>query len=104
MIVQELIRSRHATHKYRLAPQRRGIGTLNLSDVESVREMHRLWRECIDRSGRFSLLARDRKGRLSKCIAVIRVTKEGIAFRDNRCTLAVLLRNRSQREEWDEPI
>jgi hypothetical protein len=104
VVIQELIRSKHATQKYRLAPQRRPIGSIDLSDVENMRQMHKLWKEYVCRKGRFSLLARDRRGRLSKCIAVITVTSNGIEFKDNRCALAVLLRGDDQPKARDSPI
>lgn len=104
VIVQEMYFSRHARRKYRLAPQRRGLGTIDLRYVRTQRELYKHWMYCVGKKGKFSLLARDSKGRLRKCVAVITVGDSGVRFRDNRCALCVILRNRSKKRPVDMRI
>ena len=99
-----MIYSRHAKHRYRLAPQRRGIGTIDIRHVRSTRELYKHWMEYVGKKGSFSLQSRTRKGTFGKCIAVIRVTNNGITFKDNRCALCVILRNRKKRIVHDTRI
>lgn len=103
VIIQEMFHSKHAKRKYKLAPQRRPIGTIDLTRVESTRQFHSEWMEYVGRTGNFSLLARNDK-RVAKCIAVMRISESGIAFKDNRCTLCVLLRIRESKKLEDMRI
>lgn len=104
VIIQEVFYSRHAKHRYRLAPQRKGIGSIDLSHIKSNREFYKEWMDYVGKTGNFSLLSRSSNGRLRKCIAMIRVTEGGIKYRDNRCALCVILRNRSNKRIEDMKI
>lgn len=104
VIIQEMYHSRHAKHRYKLSPQRRGIGSIDISHIRSNREFYKHWMDYVGRTGTFSLLSRNEKGRLRSCIAVIRVTDGGFSYRDNRCALCVILRHRSNKKSEDMKI
>lgn len=104
VIIQEVYHSKHAKHRYRLAPQRRGIGTIDLSHVMNDREFYKHWMYFVGQKGKFSLLSRDKKGRLRKCIGMITVTSGSIKYKDNRCALCSLMRARSYKKPEDMKI
>lgn len=104
VIVQELMYSKHARRRYRLSPQRRCIGTIDIRDIESNKELYDTWMQLVGQKGNFSLLARTGNGRLRKCIAIITVTDNGIRYKDNRCALASMIRSRSETAPKDMRI
>jgi len=104
IIVQRLVRSRHAYKYYKLAPQRKGIATIDLDDVSSMSELYRYWNEIVGLRGSFALLARNRKGQLEKCVGIIRVSESRITIRDQRCALAVRLRKLGDKRLRDMEI
>jgi len=104
IVVQRLIRSKHAYKYYRLAPQRKGIAVIDLSDIESRAGLFKYWKEIVGLRGSFALLARNRRGRLEKCVGIIRVTKTRIDFKDDRCALAVRLRGLGVKRRRDMEI
>lgn len=103
VIVQKLIYSRNAKGWYCVAPQRKGIGSIDLRGINTVRDMHRLWKEYIGLCGKFSLLGRDSK-KLKKCIAIIRVTKDNIYFMDKRCALYAVFRRYKKDKAAEEDM
>lgn len=102
VIVQELFYSKNARKGYSFAPQRRGIGKLDLRGVETERQFLALWREEIGLVGEFALLGMWKKPcRIAKRLAEFRVTGGGVEWKDRRCAFLVRLR-RSEGERFLE--
>lgn len=104
IVIQKLVRSKHAHKYYRLAPQRRPIATVDLNEIKSRDELYNYWMEIVGIRGNFALLARNSKGVLEKCVAVMRVSNNGVIFKDERCALAVRLRKLSEKRLRDLEI
>ena len=98
VVIQEIFYSDRARGKYRRAPQRRGVGSMDLTYIDSKEELEMEWKDYVGLCGTFALVARDNRGCFAKCIAIIDVHESGISFRDNRCTLAAILRHRSKKK------
>ena len=104
IVIQRLVRSKYARKYYKLAPQRRPVGTIDLNEIKSKDELYKYWMEIVGLTGNFSLLARNSKGMLEKCVAIMRVSRNGITFKDERCALAVRLRKLSEKRLRDLEI
>lgn len=105
VVVQEMFFSRRAKAKYRLAPQRRGFGAIDIRGITRMKEFQELWELYVNENGLFALHARDYHGRFKRCIGIIRVSKTGgIRFKDRRCALAVMMRNASKRTLSEEDM
>lgn len=99
--VQRMYFSHNARRKFAMSAQRKPIGYVNIEDVTSHRQLVQVWNQCIKEKGMFSLLATDKYGKFRRCIAVIRVDRNGVEYRDKRCTLCSLYRvsERSRKED-----
>ena len=103
--VQLMYSSPRARNYYRLARQRKPIGTISLLGVDSMDMLLAVWKETIGKSGMFSLLAHDSRGRLARCVGIVTVDRGRIEIKDRRCGLfkrMEMLRKRRQVARQDD--
>lgn len=104
ILVQKLFYSKRADGFYKFAPQRKGIGTIDLRGIKGERQFFGLWKGIIGMKGDFSFQLIDRKTkRFGKCLGIIHVDETGITFKDRRCSLATMIKE-NEREGMDKPI
>lgn len=97
VLVRKVYYSNKTHGLYRMSPQMKSVGSIDITGVHSPAHLLRIWKRTIGKPGRFQLQLRDRRGRFSKKIADITVSRNGIYFLDNRCMLYTYMKNQSKR-------
>ena len=71
------------------------------NDIKNKNQFYKHWMKIIGSQGNFAIFAIDKKGKLEKkkCVGIIKITDYGVSFKDDRCALAVRLRNLGDRSK-----
>jgi hypothetical protein len=102
VLVQMHFKSKRAKKYYSYADQRRPLGDIDISQCQSVDDLEMVWRETVNRDGRFTLVAKDNRGRLFRSIGSFTVRHGKIHIKDRRCTLSTLFRKTRERADREE--
>jgi len=106
VVVQRLVRSKQARASYKLSPQRKPVASVDLRGASSMKTLGAIWKEEVGLRGHFSLSARDRRGRFSKCLGTIIVTGRDyeIRFEDHRCPLFHYMRKQTKQKRREREM
>jgi len=99
VLVQLLYSSKRARKYYKLSPQRKPIGMINLLGIDNTDTLQLVWKETIGKSGTFALQSFDGRGRFSKPIGIVTVDRGKIEIKDRRCGLAAMMRRQKERRQ-----